>query len=161
MSKDGGCISLASGFSHLKKIEIHELDDKRYDRRGRIVSFFFKVFPNREYLESITTTSVRALTALLSSVYTLMDIEYYPHAEMNDCWVHYNNATPDQHVPGQVVVSVHHKYWGKEQTQRFVELAEVMARINRAEIVDERKPEVLHTSIKECPACRGRCAVTN
>ncbi len=138
MKEDGVCINLANGFSHLKRIEIHKLDDKRDDRRGRIVSFFFKVFPNREYLEMITMLSVRTLTALLSSVYTLMDTEYYPHAEMNDCWVHYDNATPDQHIPDHVVVSVHHKYWGEAQTQCFVDLAEVMARINRAEIVDER-----------------------
>lgn len=139
MKEDGVCISIANGFRQLKRIEIHKLDDKRYDRRGRIVSFFFKTFPNREYLKMVTTVSVRALTALLNSIYVLMDLEYYPHSEMNDCWVHYDNASVDQHIPGHVVVSVHHKYWGKEQTQRFVELAEVMARINGADIVDERK----------------------
>lgn len=128
-----------TAWEHLKSIEIHTLDDKTYDRRGRIASLIFRKFPNQDYQKASTIFAVRTLTSLLAPHYSLMDLEEYAYDEMNDCWLYYDNPLNSHRQmcadDDLVVVAIMHKYWYPKQIDTFKEMLESMAFLHSAPVV--------------------------
>jgi hypothetical protein len=142
--REGICCRPALGFDHLKKVVLHDLAPG-WDRRGRIASLYFEPFPNREHHKDITVFSVRALTSLLSSMFTLQDLDSYDYSEINFCWVTYDYSIVDDEDKTNenwVNVTVHHKYWGDNEIHTFRELLRIIARHRKAEIIDRTEPPV-------------------
>ncbi len=126
-------------WEHLVAIEFHKLDEKRYDRRGRIVSLIFKKVPNQDYQKEITIFAVRALTSILAGHFTLMDLEEYEYNEMNDCWIYYNHPL-ERHrkmcmEEDKLVVAVNHKYWTWPQIDVFKAFLESIALLYHAPFI--------------------------
>ena len=120
-----------TAWEHLVAIEVHTLDGKSYDRRGRIASIIFKKFPNQDYQREITILAVRTLTSILAGHYSLMDLEEYDLNEINDCWLYYNNPL-ERHRKmcvdkDLIVTAVQHKYWTQKQVDLFKEFLEGIA----------------------------------
>lgn len=125
----GISISLASSLVDLEKVFFYKIDDG-YDRRGRIATFTFKKYPNHDYQENVTITSVRAIVALLAPHFTLMDINEYRYDEQNDCWI-FSRPTEEKFT-----VTVNHKYWTDKQIFTFKKIVLALAYLYDAEVED-------------------------
>lgn len=137
---DGLDVNISGAWMYLKKVRFHKLDDERWDRKGTIATLFFEKFPNSRYHQGLMTFCVRAITSLINPSHSLMDLEEYPHAEMNHCWVYYGLCLNEEREECQenmwIPVRVDHKYWSPNETQAFRKIIHALAHLNGAEIDD-------------------------
>lgn len=133
-----------NGWMYLEKVIFHKLDEHRWDRKGPIATLFFESFANSDYHQALTTFSVRAITALVNPSHSLMDLEEYPYAEMNHCWVHYALCLSEDRKECQenkwTPVRVDHKYWSEVETETFKAIIRVLAARYDAELIDHCHP---------------------
>jgi hypothetical protein len=127
------------GFSHLKKVRFHKLNDKCYDRKGPIATLFFESFPNTEWHRQLVIESIRIVISLLNPSHSFMTLKEYDHNEIAFCWVYYgtclneerHEAADNKWIPARV----DHKYWSESEIETFKEIIHALAKRHGAEVV--------------------------
>ncbi len=110
----------------IEKVELHELDKEKYDRRGPIATFTFKQVPNHELAVMGTVRLIQTIQTLLSDHYVMLfgdEGEGAEFGEQNESWI--NDLVSEPHK-----IVLRHKYWSDEKVTAFREIILVVARLH-------------------------------
>jgi len=122
----------------ITKVKFHNLDTKRWDRRGTIATFHLRSVNNQKLIQMEALYLLWNLTSFLSNHFHARSAEevdpvgYF--SEGNDCWI-----TLDEYE-NPITVRVRHKYWSTDQVKCFCQMVWELAKLHKWEIEDERLP---------------------
>jgi hypothetical protein len=127
-------------FTHLKGVIIHQLREG-WDRRGLLMTIEFEAVPNQDYQHPQCINLVRTIVSLLAPHYSAERYDEYDFTEINDCWIDYSQAMPEDE-PGVARIRVRHKYWSDSQIECFIIMMTALAKRYNAEVIDERGGDI-------------------